>query len=215
MKLQDIKGAYDVIVSIGNACNPAMELKRLGLRSFSGPLDWSVSSSLLNVSKLFEHRFRGFMEHSNMRLMDEIGGYIEDGEDQFKKAYFLKDEIYDVLSVHDFPVNIQNDWTLSYESFKEKKERRVERYLHKIHTGNKVLLVRWFGDYEGAVELEKVLKGFVTGDFRVLLLYPVNGLTEIREVDWGLDHVCVVEVPNEPTNQRIWDYVLSGITLVE
>jgi len=35
MNLKDIKGSYDLIVSLGSACNPTLQLKRLNLRSFT------------------------------------------------------------------------------------------------------------------------------------------------------------------------------------
>lgn len=66
MNLKEIKGSYDVIASLGSACNPAMELKRLNLRTFSGPLDWSVSLSLSDVNRLLKNKFSNFMELENM-----------------------------------------------------------------------------------------------------------------------------------------------------
>jgi hypothetical protein len=38
LKLQDIKGSYDVIISLGSWCGPSLNLRR-----FSFPLDWVVS----------------------------------------------------------------------------------------------------------------------------------------------------------------------------
>lgn len=55
MNLQDIKGSYDLIVSLGSACNPTLQLKRLNLRSFtSSPLDWNYSPFLVDVNRLLK-----------------------------------------------------------------------------------------------------------------------------------------------------------------
>ncbi|PFW72065.1 peptidase, partial [Priestia aryabhattai] len=41
MNLQDIRGSYDSVFSLGSACNPALQFQRLNLKRFtSSPLDW-------------------------------------------------------------------------------------------------------------------------------------------------------------------------------
>ncbi|WP_258833483.1 papain-like cysteine peptidase [Peribacillus frigoritolerans] len=57
LKLQDIKGSYDVIISLGSWCGPSLILRR-----FSFPLDWVVSNSLPDVSRILKNRFVGFMD---------------------------------------------------------------------------------------------------------------------------------------------------------
>lgn len=105
MNLQEIKGSHDVIVSLGSACNPAMQLRRHNLRTFSGPLDWSVSLSLSDVSRLLKNKFNGFMELKNMCLIDGSAYVLDEGINiQSTKSYFIKDTHYNILSVHDFPI---------------------------------------------------------------------------------------------------------------
>jgi hypothetical protein len=221
MNLQDIKGSYDVIVSLGSASNPAMLLKQHNLRRFSGPLDWCVSNSLSDVSRLLKNRFEGFMEFENMSLLDKTETYflndgdpvMPDGSTQLIKAYWVMDTYYNVISMHDFPILPNQDWTVTYPSFKEKLNRRINRFLEKITNGQSVLFVRWAGSYNQAVELQSVLSKIVKGQFTILILYPVPDSQNISEMNWGIDRVCAVEVPNKPFDNSTWDYVLNGITL--
>jgi hypothetical protein len=223
LNLDDIKGAYDVIVSLGSACNPAMQLRRHHLRSFSGPLDWKVTLSLSDVSRLLKNRFKGFMELEHMCLLDETHFYLkdgfsvlpDDGSAQPIQSYFVKDTCYNVISVHDFPILPKQAWTVTYPSFKEKLNSRINRFLEKITNSPSVLFVRWAGNYDQAVELQAVLSEIVKGQFNILLLYPVESLQNISEINWGIDRVCVVGVPNVPGEDSTWDYVFKGITLTE
>jgi hypothetical protein len=221
MNLQDIKGSYDVIVSLGSACNPAMLLKQHNLRRFSGPLDWCASNSLSDVNRLLKNRFEGFMEFENMCLLDETNFFLNDGDavlsgdgsTQRIKAYWVKDTYYNVISMHDFPILPNQDWTVTYPSFKEKLNRRINRFLEKITNSQSVLFVRWAASYNQAVELQSVLSKIVKGRFTILILCPVDDLQNISEMNWGIDRVCAVKVPNKPFDNSTWDYVLNRITL--
>lgn len=214
MNLQEIKGSYDVIVSLGSACNPALQLRRHNLRTFSGPLDWSVSLSLSDVSRLLKNKFDGFMELKNMCLIDGSDYVLDEGINiESTKSYFVKDTHYNILSVHDFPIIPNQDWTTTYPSYKEKLNHRIDRFLEKIRTSQSVLFVRWAASYEQAVELQSVLSQIVKGQFNILILHPVEGSQGISTMNWRINRVCSVKVPNDPNNNETWDYVLNGVTL--
>jgi hypothetical protein len=216
LDLQDIKGSYDVIVSLGSACNTAMLLRQHNLRRFSGPFDWNVSGSLSDVNRLLKNKFVGFMELENMRLMDGTGHGVDDGVDlQPVKSHIVMDTYYNIISFHDFPILPNLDWTATYPSFKDKLNYRIDRFLEKIINSQSILFVRWAGSYAQAVELQSVLTGIVKGKFNILILEPVEGLQDVNEIKWGIDRVCAVTVPNLPYDNSTWDYVLNGITLTK
>jgi hypothetical protein len=75
------------------------------------------------------------------------------------------------------------------------------------------LFVRWAGGYDQAVELQSVLNGMVKGKFNILILEPVEGFQGVKEMNWGIERVCAVTVPNLPYDNSTWDYVLNGIAL--
>jgi hypothetical protein len=221
LNLNDIKKSYDVIVSLGSSCSPAMQLRRHNLRRFSGPLDWSVSLTLSDVSRLLKNKFDGFMEIKNMRLLEETHFFLDegvavlprDGSTQPIKSYFVKDTYYNILSVHDFPILPNQDWSVTYPSYKEKLNYRINRFLEKITNSQSVLFVRWKASYDEAIELQSVLSEIVNGHFNILILHPVDGSQGVSEMNWGLDKVCSVKVPNDTNDNSTWDFVLNGITL--
>ena len=52
--------SYDLFMSVGIDCRPAIQLKRAGLRKKSFPLDWQMRYSLDTVIHLFQTKFEDF-----------------------------------------------------------------------------------------------------------------------------------------------------------
>ncbi|WP_242450849.1 DUF1796 family putative cysteine peptidase [Priestia endophytica] len=224
LNLQDIKGSYDAVFSLGSACNPALQFQRLNLRRLtSSPLDWSYSPFLSDVNRLLKNSFKGFMELKNMRVVNDKGDYVyahdgapvvPDKEIQIPtKSYVIQDTLYNIFSAHDFPIIANQSWLVTYPSFKKTLNYRIYRFLKKVANSESVLFVRWVANYNEAVELQSILSHMVKGRFNVLILNPVEYLEEITEVDWGLDRTCVVNVPSDPNSDSTWDHVLNGVTL--
>lgn len=78
LKLQEMKKTFDVIIHCGSACTPTLNLRRLGLRKFSLPLDWVYTESFAEVGRLYKNRFKEYMELENLSLMDGAGTYFDD-----------------------------------------------------------------------------------------------------------------------------------------
>ncbi|PAW26337.1 hypothetical protein BKC07_25410 [Peribacillus simplex] len=116
LELQDIKGSYEVIISLGSWCGPSLNLRRS-----SFPLDWVVSYSLPDVSRILKNRFAVFMDLKNMKqvdgslliLMMEMWFFLMRAASS-KKRILLEDTYYNVISVHDFPMIPNQDWTHLY-----------------------------------------------------------------------------------------------------
>jgi hypothetical protein len=224
LNLQDIKGSYDAVFSLGSACNPALQFQRLNLKRFtSSPLDWSYSPYLSDVNRLLKNNFEGFMELKNMRVINDKGDYVyahdgvpvvPDEEIQIPtKSYVIQDTVYNIFSAHDFPIIANQSWIVTYPSFKKTLNYRIYRFLEKVKNSQSVLFVRWAADYDEVVDLQSTLSQMTKGRFNVLILNPVEDLQEISEVNWELDRVCAVNVPNDPNSNSTWDYVLNGVTL--
>ncbi|TVY02156.1 DUF1796 family putative cysteine peptidase [Cohnella terricola] len=204
MKLQEIKGTYDTIYSLGDLCLASIQLKQNKLRPFSGVLDWMASPQLHDVNRLLRYRFEEFMNPSNLRII----GYA--GEDKICVA----DDFYNMVSNHDFDVG-NNSLTLlsGYPEVKEKFDRRIRRFLHKAATSKKMLFVRTEGDLEDAAELQDVLYDLVRYDFRVLIVNHTN-VDRLVEDNWPLKRVCSVQLPaaNKWTdNNHLWTRLLQGV----
>jgi len=220
IKLQDIKRPYDAVIGIGSACDPTIHIKRLNLRKHSLPLDWVVSLSLSDVNKLLMNRFNGFMELENLQLKEESHFYLDDGtpvfsDDRFTmvKSYFVEDTYYNIISVHDFPIIPNQEWSQTYPAFKEKLNKRIHRFLNIMNTSQSTLFVRWSATYTEAVELQTILHQLTNGLFHIVIINPIEDLPHIVETDWGLDRVCSIQVPNFIHDYAIWDYVLNGVSI--
>lgn len=213
------------MVGLGSWCGPALHLRRHDLRKFSFPLDWVISNSLSDVSRLLKNKFADYMELENMIRTDGYAHFLDDGTAVFPEeggnepvnAHFINDTLYNIISVHDFPIIPDEDWQTQYPSYKEKLNGRIQRFLEKITNSQSVLFVRWGADtYDEAAQLQTVLSEIVKGKFNILILQPVDGLQVVNELNCESDGICFVQVPlNNPNDDQIWDHVLNGLTLTD
>lgn len=223
VKFEDIKGSYDLMVGLGCWCGPALHLRRHNLRKFSFPLDWVISNSLPDVSRLLKNRFQGFMELKNMRRTEGYAHFLDDGHAIFPpgggtepvNAHFIEDTYSNIVSVHDFPVISNQDWKVLYPSYKARLNRRIDRFLEKVTNSPSILFIRWgVTNPTEAMELKSVLSEMAPGKFNILILNPVPGLQKISPMDWGIDGIASIQVPlDNPNDDSVWDYALQGLTL--
>jgi len=201
MKLKDIQKDYDAIFSLGNGCSVAQRLQQYQLRPYSGVIDWMLSLNLLQVVNLLQNKFRDFMEKENL---------IWDGYDASKDSLLLRDSIYDITSVHDFFLtkNTPTDWN-TYEEFRIKLNRRIQRFLNKLDVCKRILFVRIGGTYEEVKQLELTLSKMVKGEFRVLLINPIAE-SKVVEYNWDLSNTCSIGI--SLVDERLWEQILQGIT---
>lgn len=47
--------------------------------------------------------------------------------------------------------------------------------------------------------------------FYVLVLIPSESATSISELEWNLENVCALLVPNRINDEGIWNYVYQGL----
>jgi len=223
LNLQDIRGSYDLMLGLGSWCGPSLNLRRHNWRRFSFPLDWMISNSISDVSRLLRNRFTGFMEFQNLQRTDGYAHFLDDGVAIFPEeggtepvnAHFIHDTYYNIISVHDFPIIPNVDWPVMYPSYKEKLHQRIARFLDKVENSSSILFIRWgAASPEEAIELKSVISGLTKGSFNILLLQPAEGLKNVIDMHWTIDGVCSVQVPmDDPNNELVWDYVLNGVSL--
>ena len=212
MNLQEMKGQYDAVFSLGHLCLSAIQLRKNNLRPFAGPIDWMTSHSLADVNRLLRNRFSDFMRPVNLRVLGYNSGEKEEGS-----TIYVRDDYYGVESVHDFDAD-QNtlDDLMTYPEVMEKYNRRINRFLEQMSESNRILFVRTEGSLEEARELELVLSELVQHDFSVLFVRHTDA-TGIDEIDWQLEKICAVELPDTEIwegNNALWSELFEGITLV-
>lgn len=138
-------------------------------------------------------------------------------------SHFINDLKYNVISVHDFPMVPGQHWILNYLSFKRTIKQRVQRMYEWFRKSSSLLFIRWSAiDIDEdqlkkeAAELEMLLSNCVKGNFNILMIYPTDKEEQLTEVDWGMNHVCVIYVPEKTdpiTDDDNWDRLLNGISI--
>lgn len=208
MNLNEIKGAYDVIFSLGKNCLPADQISRRMLRKIGGVIDWVESPSLSGVSNLLRNRFANYMEFPNLSVtgINELAG-----------CYIVRDAAYHIFSHHDFPLNANTPEHLnSYPELRAAISRRAPRFLDILQTADKILFIRTEATVHETAELLEVLRGMVRGQFNLLVVNhkPVYGIFEVPS---PFPNVCEVHIPIVPNefqdNDHIWSDMLWGFTL--
>ncbi|KWW21504.1 MULTISPECIES: DUF1796 family putative cysteine peptidase [Peribacillus] len=224
LKLQDIKGKYDVIISLGSWCGPSLNLRRHNLRRFSFPLDWVVSNSLSDVNKLLKNGFDGFMDIKQMQRIDGVAAYLDDGDAVFadegrkkQNAHFIQDSTYNIISVHDFPIIEEQDWRQLYPAYKEKLNDRIRKFIEILANSQSVLFIRWGAvSIPEALELRSILAGMTPGKCNILFLDPIADIPSVKEIDWGIDGICTTQVPSQsPNDDSMWDHVYDGLAITD
>ncbi|QDZ77206.1 DUF1796 family putative cysteine peptidase, partial [Bacillus cereus] len=100
----------------------------------------------------------------------------------------------------------------TYAEFKTILDRRIQRFLTKLNTCQKILFVRISGTYEEAKQLEIVLSKMIQGEFRVLLINEIDK-DAIVEYNWDLPYTCSIGMPlNE---DRFWNEIFKEIEFKE
>lgn len=132
--------------------------------------------------------------------------------------YVLKDSVFDCYSYHDFPLCCNGDISSYYPEFKEKIDRRVQRFYEKVEVKKSILLIRLKGELDEIRDLETVISRLTKSDVTLLV---VNHSTEptIKEIDWNLAKVCSVEIYNPPNLwsgcDQDWDVLLNGVKTLD
>ncbi|WP_280142861.1 DUF1796 family putative cysteine peptidase [Paenibacillus sp. 453mf] len=191
------------------------------LRRISLPLDWMISTKLSDVNRLLQYRFQGFMELNHLQVLEDTHIMLDDGSPVFHdrgglvESYMIKDTLYNIISVHDFPLVPGQHWSVVYPEYKEKLQRRIQRFYDKLARSSFTLFIRWSASYEETHQLRAILSQMTPGDFHILVLNPVKGQYGITDAGWNLDRVCSLNVPPDMNDQTTWDELLAGITISE
>jgi len=104
---------FDNYISLGSACHVAASMEKLGIRSFSGPFDWYVSS-FKGVLECLENDFKDFLCRDNLQILDN-------------PTYF-KDLKYDFTFSHEITTSLDDEYDLVCEKYK----RRIENFKRRI-----------------------------------------------------------------------------------
>ena len=126
---------YDHICSLGQWCSVAISLRKLGLRSHSGPFDWI--GQYVPVSQYLDmiaNGVQGLMLKDNLR---DVGSNEAEG------TLYYRDLVTGFESRHEFKIGVSFDE--NYAQFRNLLDRRIAWLLSTLRAGEKVLFVHWHG----------------------------------------------------------------------
>lgn len=206
MRRSDIQRPYDFVMSLGYNCMVAYQLKRLSLRSFSGPVDWVIIHETRDLIRLLDHRFHGYMDEQKLNILGAHNGFLS-----------VQDTEYKAHSFHDFPCHGDHLMITNYAEFKQKLDRRISRFLSLAAQADSALFVREHCSYEDALLLRDSLASLVKGQTHLLIInYTKEGsLVEHQWIDEGICSVDVnLEIDNEPWRDSYWNDAFRGVSLI-
>lgn len=206
MKLDEIKGGYDVLYSLGHNCLPASQLNHSKIRNVAGVIDWMISPHLSGVSALLRDRFQYIMLRDNLRY---YGASADSG------CYVIRDAAYDLYSVHDFPMEDNDPEILqSYSGLKQKLDYRASRFLQLMRSGKRIFFLRTEATSYETEELLHILDNLVAGEYKLLVVNHAQ-VSEIVQIDYLLPNVCTLLIPEVANmfqdNHNLWRTILDGI----
>lgn len=203
MKLSQMNQSYDLILSMGYNCQPALHMRDNLVRSFTGPLDWVITNSILQLINQLENGFVDYMKMENLKIIGSVYGHFS-----------VEDTATSILSFHDFPVPQNGAQQITnYSEFRMQLDRRIERFYKSAQASKKALYVRHQASVQDAVTLRLALERISGGEVYLLIVNYSEG-TIVKDANWDLPFIAAVEIPiTEPLRADAWKQILSGIVL--
>ncbi len=128
---------FDIVYSLGFNCACAQHLRKLGLRSTSGPFDWLTCVPFPPRAELILNHFNGFLEPEDFYAVPEDPDCAPR-----EKCDPYQNRRTGFLHLHDFPAGVPIEQ--SFPAAQEKYRRRIERFERNLSDPAKRILLVWF-----------------------------------------------------------------------
>jgi hypothetical protein len=176
-------------ITLGFNCAPAIILKDLGLRNYSLPFDWIITTN------------------------NQIINCIQDDFNKFhKKLHFtlnnhwLMDE-YGIQYPHDYPVNnddtIIDDWQNCQPDVLIKYERRIERFKNIMNGSIPIIAL-----YYGQLKYAQIMKKYMEQKYNKTIIFVVA--TNEKFILNNDNNIIICNVLNNDQS-RIKEFWIDGI----
>ena len=233
MNLKEIQRGYDVIYNLGGWCDVPGNLVRKSLRRCAGPLDWILVPSLSVVCSMISDKFSHYFRKENMIEIGRTGtGHVVEDKElsvDFKApTYTIVDRSTGCSSLHDFAIVPDASWEKQYPQFRERINRRVDRFYNHLANSNSMLFI-WSGGppnlsvsqgyLHEALNFIKIMTTLTKSEIVLLILNTSPSYNGVEEVDWGYSNICTVNMPCAKTSHiafdtsHFHDYILEGVYL--
>tara|TARA_R110002153_G_scaffold269744_2_gene435611 strand:- start:37 stop:624 length:588 start_codon:yes stop_codon:yes gene_type:complete len=120
------------MISLGNTCAVAYQMKKFNVRTQAYPFDWLRVDKLSHINRLLEDRFEidSFLDVTEISRSDKFPIRGKNG------ISIIMQNKYNMKFYHDFSLNYNMD------DIKTKYTRRRDRFMNYIKTNNKICFIR-------------------------------------------------------------------------
>jgi hypothetical protein len=143
--MNDHRTIYDAVWSLGQWCATAISLKELGLRSCSGPFDWTgPHEEFSHYVDLMINGFDGFLAKENLRKLKD---------DPVEGTEIYVDCVQRWETHHEFRIGVP--FEENYAKYRALLDRRIKRLISSLRSNGNILFVHWLG--EGKYNREDII----------------------------------------------------------
>lgn len=170
---------YDLIISLGPACETSYHIRRHRLQYAAYPFDW-VITEFRPLYNCFVHDFEGFLtSREDLVITNKT-------EPTNKYGVVFRHELQDEGGYPDF------------EDAKAKYERRAKRLLDVMYSTKRVLFIRRGGmAKDQAIELNKLWQDKYTVDYHVAIIQKTP------TPDWKLHRFSNLYLPETDQQKKL------------
>jgi hypothetical protein len=126
------------IVSLGDACGIAYQLKKYDLRKTAYPFDWLKIMKWEDLNNVVDDEFTCFYNKENFKFK-----YFSEKFPQEESGTAYIYENNGILFCHDFNENFEE----SYQRFIDKYKKRIYRFYELIHSDKEIHFIRYETKY--------------------------------------------------------------------
>lgn len=181
---------FEVIVPLGNTCQPAQQLMHFQLKQEHYGFEWLISDSLLSIASLVLNDFKDFLAPESLMFVTH-DSYIKE---KYGTSAHILDKRYGLRFVHDFDTN--SSFMNHYDKIYAAYQRRIKRFRRKMAEAQKgqkmVLFIRKGASLpEALIFIEIIKKRFPLLNFYLLLIDQ----TEEVKKEWNIPHLLTAFLP--------------------
>ena len=130
-----LRKKYDHVCSLWQWCTVAIDLRKLGLRSHSGPFDWlGPYVPVTQYLDMTANGVQGLMLKENLRAV---------GSNEAEGTIYYRDLVNGFESRHEFRIGVSFDE--NYANYRALLDRRIAWLISTLRSGVKILFVHWHG----------------------------------------------------------------------
>lgn len=200
-----IPAEFDAIYSLGYNCQVASQLRRNQLRHAAGPWDWFNFASTPHFCEVLRNQFEGFMLRENLEVYGKS-----------VNCYYIRDTHTSCLSFHDFKNDPSEKPLYDYPAFRERLDRRIERFNRCLNSDQITLLIRIIPHEKDAIPIAQAIRETYSNPNISLLFIILHDAPHIEQPPSYSEQMHFVKMPkgaNWEGDIHAWELITQGWSL--